>query len=128
MKIILADGKELNPILVTGGTRTVYGASRDTLQFVFTADDGMEALDAAFTDVACETITLDDGNEQYIHKGYTIRVELKKAAVEIAKSTPDADAVYQDRIYISMAQRTYAETQLAQTKAALDALLANAKE
>ena len=35
MKIILSDGTELTPILVTGGPKYVQGANRDTLDFVF---------------------------------------------------------------------------------------------
>lgn len=123
MKIILANGTELNPILVTGEKRTVQGLSRDTLRFVFPADAGLVELDGAFTASACESITIEDGGASYIHKGYTIRAELKKEAVEVIKATPDTDAVYEDRIIVSMSQRTYAETQLAETQAALNALL-----
>lgn len=123
MKVIFANGTELNPILVTGEKRTVHGMSRDTLRFVFNADAGMAVLDEAFTEAACESITIDNGNESYIHKGYTIRAELKKSAEEIVKATADTDSVYEDRIVVSMSQRTYTETQLAEQKALLKTLL-----
>lgn len=121
MKIILANGTELNPIMVTGGQRRVQGQSRDTLNFIFPADAGMETLDEAFTAENCESITIveDNGNEN-IHKGYTIRAELSKASVEIASETSETAAVYEDRITVSMAQRTYMESQLAAMQAVID--------
>lgn len=123
MKIILANGAELNPILATGEKRTVQGANRDTLTFVFPADAGIEALDAAFTGEACESITIEDGTESYVHHGYTVRAELAKKSVEVLPATASTAAVYEDRITVAMAQRTYAETQLADMQAALNALL-----
>lgn len=125
MNIKLNNNVELEAILVTGGPRYVQGANRDVLSFVFPATTGLEALDAAFTADNCESISLvdDQGNEN-IHTGYTVRVELSKAAVEVTPATADADAVYEDRITVAMAQRTYAETQLAQLQAAVAALSA----
>ena len=121
MKIILANGTELNPIIVTGGQRRVQGQSRDTLSFIFPASAGMENLDEAFTAENCESITIveDNGNEN-IHKGYTVRAELSKASVEIASETSETAAVYEDRITVSMSQRTYMESQLAAMQAVID--------
>lgn len=110
MKVTFADGAELAPILATGGTRYVQGANRDTLTFVFPAEAGLEALDAAFSTAACETITVDGAN---VYKGYTIRAELKKQTVEVTEATMEAEAVTEERILVSMSQRTYAESQLA---------------
>ena len=66
MKIILNNGKELSPILVTGGTRMVQGASRDTLNFIFPATEDMAELDSAFSAENCEKITIigDDGRKR----------------------------------------------------------------
>lgn len=124
MKIILSNGTELTPIVVTGELKVVQDAFRDVLNFIFYADAGMEALDAAFTESACENINIvgDDGSEA-IHKGYTIRVGLNKAAVKVQEATADTDAVYEDRITVSMGQRTYTETKVAEQQAALNALL-----
>ena len=123
MKIILNNGKELSPILVTGGPRMVQGASRDTLSFIFPADVSMAAIDQAFTADACEHITIigDDGSEN-IHTGYTIRAELSKASVEVTPATESEAAVFEDRITVAMSQRTYAESQLANMEVALAAL------
>ena len=123
MKIILNNGKELSPILVTGGTRMVQGASRDTLNFIFSATEDMAELDSAFSAENCEKITIigDDGSEN-IHTGYTIRAELSKKSVEVTPATEEAEAVYEDRITVSMSQRTYTETQLAELTSAMNAL------
>lgn len=124
MKIILVDGTELTPIIVTGEKRNIQGASRDTLNFVFSADAGMDTLDTVFTSNNCESIKIvDDSDSEYIHKAYTIRADLNKKSVEITPATSDTAAVYEDRITVSMAQRTYTETQLAENTAALNALL-----
>ena len=124
MKIIFANGAELFPILVTGGLRHVQGASRDTLSFVFPADVGMDALDKAFTAEACESIKIigDDGGEA-IHKAYTVRADLKKEPFEIAPATDSSEAVFEDRITVSMSQRTYTETQLASLADTVDVLV-----
>ena len=124
MKIILNNGKELSPIMVTGGPRMVQRASRDTLNFIFPADVAMASIDEAFTADACEHITIigDDGSEN-IHTGYTIRAELSKASVEVTPATESEAAVFEGRITVSMSQRTYAESQLASLTDTVDVLV-----
>lgn len=114
MTIKLANGKELNPIVVKGASSYVQGENRDTLSFIFPASESMEALDDAFTESACETITIigNDGSES-IYKAYTIRAELKKATVEVEPPTAESAAVTEERITVSMSQRTYTESRLA---------------
>lgn len=124
MKVMLVDGTEFTVLSVIGEKRNVQGFTRDTLQFVFDASIGLDAIDAAFTNSNCETIkiTSNDGSE-YVHHSYTIRADLYKKSVEVSVATSDSDAVYEDRITVSMSQRTYVETQLAENTAALNALL-----
>ena len=124
MKIILNNGTELNPILVMGAPRQIQGARRDTLSFVFPAEVGMDALDVAFTADACESITTigDDGSEA-IHTAYTVRAELKKESIEVTPATSDGEAVYEDRITVSMSQRTYMETKMMEMEEALNLIL-----
>lgn len=125
MNIKLSDDTQLEAIVVTGGPRHVQGADRDTLCFVFPAAAGLEALDGAFTADNCESITIvDDEGGEHIYTGYTIRCELAKAAVEVTPATAEAPAVYEERVTVVMAQRTYAETQLHQLQAAVAALSA----
>ncbi len=123
MRIILASGAEINPIMVAGATKYVQGASRDTLTFVFDGSVGLDAVDALFSVEACETINIveDDGTEN-IYKGYTIRAELRKAQEEAAVATPESEAVMVDRITVSMSQRTYSENQMASLMETVDML------
>lgn len=125
MNIKLDNNTQLEAIVVTGGPRHVQGADRDTLSFVFPATAGLEELDGAFVPANCETITIVDGEGgEHIHTGYTIRCELSKAAVEVTPATAEAPAMYEERVTVVMAQRTYAETQLHQLQAAVAALSA----
>ena len=122
MKIILANGTELHPIMVTGGGRFVNGSKRDTLNFIFPQDASLDELDALFTDVNCESIKLYEGktNEdgsttetEYIHTGYTIRAELSRTPMVVQEATEETEAVIENRVTVSMALRTYAEAQIA---------------
>ena len=122
MMIKLTNGTELNPILVTGGQKYVHGASRDTLSFVFPADTGMDELDDLFTAENCESIAIVDGDNAYIHNGYTIRAELKREPVVVTPATEAEAEVVEHRVTVSMSQRTYMENQLAATKAAVEML------
>jgi len=123
MRIILANGVEVNPIMITGATKHIQGASRDTLTFVFDGTVGLDAVDAMFSAEACETINIveDDGAEN-IYKGYTIRAELKKTQEEAAVATPESAAVMVDRVTVSMSQRTYLENQMASLMETVDML------
>lgn len=123
MKIILYNQMELSPLVVIGERRYVQRESRDALTFVFQATVGLEELDELFTAVNCESITImtDDG-ESYIYKGYTIRAELLLRPVELQPATDTTEAVYEDRIFVTMAERTVMESQVAEANAALNAL------
>ena len=123
MKIVLANGTELSPITLTGAKRTVQGATRDVLSFVFPAETSMDELDSIFTAKNCEVITITEAENQYVHKAYTVRAELKREPIMVAPATENTAEVYENRVVISMGQRTYAETQIAEMKAAMDALL-----
>lgn len=124
MKLILANGKELSPLVVLGGQKLVRGVSRDVLTFVFPDTESMEELDGIFTAENCESITIvDDEGNSYTHEGYTVRVELSKISVEVQPATADTEAVYEDRITVSMAQRTALEYEASETATALNALL-----
>ena len=124
MKITLANKTELNAIMVTGGSRYVQGANRDTLTFIFPATQSMDELDALFIPENCETIVLGDGEaEGGIHHGYTVRVELKREPVVIEQATESADAVIENRTFVSMAQRTYMETKMMEMEAKLASII-----
>ena len=123
MNIKFSNGTELSCIVVAGGPYYVYGVPRDALTFVFPADAGMEELDALFVPANCESVTIEgDDGSAFIHKGYTVRGELSKASVEVEPGTAETEAVYEDRITVVMAQRTYVESQMANMEAAMAAL------
>lgn len=113
MKIILTNGQELNPLMVTGGSRYVNGANRDALTFIFGEEADVNELDAIFTEQNCETIKFFDafGNSA-IHNDYTIRVEMKTAFEESEKETPDHEAVNVKRTTVTMAQKSFVEKTL----------------
>lgn len=114
MKIVLANAVELTPILVTGELKHIQNMNRDTLTFVFGEDFSMDELDEAFTESACESITIiGDDESEAIHTGYTIRAELVKKQVEVQKETEGSESVFEKRVFVTMAQRTYTETKLA---------------
>lgn len=127
MKIILANGTELTPIMVTGGGRFVNGSKRDTLNFIFPEDASLDELDALFTDTNCESIklyeTTEDGTEnEFIHTGYTIRAELSRTPITVQEATDLTEAVIENRVTVSMAQRTYTEAKLAEAIKATEAV------
>lgn len=135
MKIILANNKELYPLLVTGAKKTVQGSKRDTLTFIFPESASLEEIDGAFSPENCESVTLcetvqnEDGTateNTYVYKGYTIRAELKKQPEEVTPAAEDTAAVYGSRVMVSMSQRTYVESQLASLTDTVDALVLDA--
>ena len=66
------------------------------------------------TESACESITIiGDDESEAIHTGYTIRAELVKKQVEVQKETEGSESVFEKRVFVTMAQRTYTETKLA---------------
>lgn len=123
MKIILANGLELNPISAQGGKKTVQGASRDTLFFIFSADTSLDELDSLFAAENCESITIVEGDNRYIHSGYTVRDALKREPVLVSQETESSAPIYENKVIVSMAQRTYSETQMAEMQATINALL-----
>ncbi len=122
MKIILTNGAELTPVIVTGAKKYVQGANRDALTFVF-ADTSLDEMDGIFTAENCENINIvGDDESEAIHSGYTVRAELVKKLVETQAATTDKEAVTENRVFVTMAQRTYAEDQMAAMQAAMNAL------
>lgn len=124
MYIKLANGTILNILGATGTHKYVQGAKRDTITFEFDSTYSVDELRALFTEENCETLnivnefTSDDVEEKTvennIHEGYVIRAAVGERIEEIAPATGTEDAVTDTRVYVTMAQRTYAETQMAE--------------
>lgn len=132
MKILLANGIELYPIIVTGGGKYINSAKRDTLNFIFPETTSLEELDSLFTDTNCESIRLYEDQVQadgsittleHIHTGYVIRAELSRTPMVVKESTDTEEEVVENRITVSMALRTYQETQLASLTETVDYLV-----
>ena len=124
MKVTLANGKEVFPIIVVGEKRQLHNARRDALSFVFPVETSLDELDEAFTDLNCEKITITDENEDaYIHHGYSVRAELCRRPVVVTQATDTTEEVIEQRAVVVMAQRTYTETQFAEMKEALELIL-----
>ena len=112
MKVILTNETELTPIMVTGAQKYVQGVNRDSLTFVF-AEVGLDEIDGVFTEENCESITIiGDDESEAIHNGYVIRTDLTKKLVVTQTATSETEEVTENRVMVTMAQRTYAETQM----------------
>lgn len=126
MYLILSDGTKITHIGATGATKYIQGSNRDTITFEFDASHSVDELRSLFTEQNCEVIdivteevvALEDGTEKTIatdnyHEGYVIRAEVAEKIKEIAPATGTTPAVTETRIFVTMGQRTYMETQLA---------------
>lgn len=123
MKIILANGLELEPILVTGSKRTVQGANRDTLTFVFPENVSLDEIDNVFSAENCESVKLVNDEGEFVYNGYTIRAELKRTPTEVIVNKDTGEIAIENRVSVSMSERTYAETQMADMRESLELLL-----
>ena len=125
MKLILNNGIEREVILVTGSQIYSQGSNRDSLTFVF-PDISIDEIDRDFTSTNCESITLiDNEGGEYIHKGYTIRVSLEKKDVVLTPGDETNPDTVESRVMVTMAQRTYIETQMASLIETVDILVLN---
>lgn len=131
MKIKLYNGIELNPIMVTGAHKFYQGANRDCLTFVF-PEMSLDELDENFSEANCEVITIyteentEDGDKieiENLHFGYVIKNEIVKKDVVIREAEGNNEAITEKRCFVTMAQRTYAESQIASLTETVDILV-----
>lgn len=123
MIIKLSNGLELHPIMATGERAYAQGAYRDTLNFIFPETEGLDELDAVFAAENCETITIVEGDNEYVYKGYTIRAGLNRSPMVVRTDTETAEEIVEQRVTVSMSQRTDMENQTAELNSAMNALL-----
>jgi hypothetical protein len=126
MSILLTNGRELFPLGVLGIKKVVRGTSRDALSFVFSHNVSMDELATLFTEENCETIIIAENEDRYEHTGYTVRAEIKREPQLIQEATASSEAIYTDRIFVTMAQRTYEESQIKAMQAKIEELTNNA--
>lgn len=123
MRITLGSGDTLEPCAITGARRQYQGATREMMTFVLDAGIGLEAAAALFAPENCESITIEDAAGEHIYYGYVIPAEIALKSVMTAQETAESAAVWEDKISVCMAQRTYAENQLASLTETVDALV-----
>ena len=123
MKAILNNGVEVTPNIIIGEKVYFQNTRRDMLKFVF-ENIGLDEADTLFTADNCEKIVSigDDGTEQ-IHHGYVVRVGIEKTVEEKDQATATEEAVYVEKVTVKMAERTYAETMLANLTETVDVLV-----
>lgn len=126
MHILLTDGTKLNHIGATGTSMYIQGATRDTITFEFDSTHSVDELRNVFTEANCETIkivtdevvTLEDGCTEVVYtdsvfEGYVIRYEVAERIRTLKEATGTTPAETEPRVFVTMAQRTYTETQIA---------------
>lgn len=128
MHIILANGTRLNHIGATGSMKYVQGANRDSITFEFDDTHSVDELRNVFTETNCEVIDIVTDNEDgtqdnNYHEGYVIRAEVSEKMKEITPATGTEPAVTERRVFVTMAQRTYSETQVASLTETVDYLV-----
>lgn len=128
MYLILTDGTKLNHIGATGETRFLQGANRDTITFEFDETHSVDELRNKFTEANCEVINIVTDNEDgtqtnNYHEGFVIRTEVSEKIKTIESETGTTPSITETRVFVTMAQRTYAETQLANLTEVVDVLL-----
>lgn len=125
MKVILNNGTELEAIQVNGQSRYFQGANRDSLEFQFAKDAvTFEQLDMLFAEPEnTKQITLQQGEEIYLHENYSMRVSMGLAPVVITPTTDTAPEVAEERYSVVMAQKTYVETQQQALQETVDMLV-----
>lgn len=125
MIVRLNNDTELEAILVNGQTRYFQGASRDSLEFQFAkAAVTFDQLDALFSEPEnTKRITLQQGEEVYLHENYSLRVSLSIAPVVVTPATDTEPGVTEERYSVVMAQKTYAELQQEALQETVDILV-----
>ena len=117
MTIIFANNQQL-PYLDAVETEEYWGGSnRRTLTFTCAADAvSVDALNAILNDSA-NTAALSLSNEELgitnLYEGYTMKLKIGIEPVLTQPDSPDAAAIYADRLVFKLGKPTYIEAQLA---------------
>ena len=92
------------------------GSSRRTLTFECAPDaasvDALNVLISAEANVADVTLTNDDLDVSNVYSDYVLKLKVGIEPKLVASDTPDAPAVYEDRLIIKLGKRTYIEQRL----------------
>lgn len=115
--IIFENGQALRLVSCRGGHEQFRDAYRDALSFFIDPTAiGLDEADALFTEENCAKITLSDGENSFVHEGYTERISLMKGAYLLGDGeTP--------LICVKMAQKSETERRMAELETANRILL-----
>ncbi|WP_195199227.1 hypothetical protein [Faecalispora jeddahensis] len=124
-QITFKDGTTLAVANIKGDTIYHQSAQRDSLEIqiakgTITFDD-LDALTADSANTDRLTILTQEGDTQTqaIYDHYVVRMALSLKPIAITPATPDAPAVTEDRLCVTLAQLTYVEVQQAAQAAAI---------
>ena len=115
LKLKFVDGTE-QPYLTALETEEYYtGASRRTLTFQMERNAAnLEELDSLCTEQNLTRLELtnDEMGVTNIYEGYVLKLKVGVEPVLVSSETPEAPAVYEDRIVLKLGKRTYIEQML----------------
>lgn len=126
MQIKFSDsaGTTLTALAVNGQRTYFQGANRDSLEIQFAKDAvAFDVLDKLTANQAnLKELTQTDGEKQSVLDNYSLRTGLSLKPVVIASATSTTPEQTEDRLCLSLAQKTYLEMQVEQQTAAFAAL------
>ena len=124
MQLKFSDGTTLDVLAVKGNPTYFQGAQRDALEIqIGKSKTTFDALDKLTGDPAKTVkLTIIDGDKQYQHDNYSLRVSLALKPVVTAEATADTPEQTEDRLCVTLAQTTYQELQIAELQGSVDAL------
>lgn len=130
MQLKFSDGTTLDVLAVKGQHTYFQGAQRDSLEIQIAKDKAtFDALDTLTGDASkTGKLTVIDGDKQDEHDNYSLRVSLALQPVTVTEATSTTAAVTEDRLCVTLAQKTYAELQIAELQSSVDALALSALE
>ena len=124
MQLKFNDGTTLDVLAVKGSPTYFQGAQRDALEIqIGKSKTTFDALDKLTGDPAkTGKLTIIDGDKQYQHDNYSLRVSLALKPVVTAEATSTTPEQTEDRFCVTLAQKTYQELQIAELQSSVDAL------
>lgn len=128
MQIKFSDsaGTALTVLALNGQSINFQGANRDGIEIQIAKDAvAFDALDKLTADPAnLKKLTTIDGEKQSVLDNYSLRVSLSLKPVVTAAATSTTPEQTEDRLVVTLAQKTYSEIELEALKAQVAALSA----
>ena len=115
LKLKFANGNELTYLTALETEEYWNGSSRRTLTFQLARDAAnLETLDGLCTEQNLASLELinDEMGVTNVYEGYVLKLKVGVEPVLVSAETPEAAAVYEDRVVLKLGKRTYIEQQL----------------